>query len=326
MKKIFFIVLAFVFSGCDSSNVTPDNYKKFLNELSEITIVKKDNLETWNRLQVPNVSGRKKIAVKDSNFIALVNPISEKKALSTTGSTVLNSDNGLNWKGIDVTLEGIYNAIISTPNYFYAVGTSLSDRQKGSVIRSIDGKTWEEVFISNHPLNDVVYTDGMLIAVGLNGLIIDSNDGKNWKTQSIGNNISLYCIVDGEASHTFVEGDPGVVYMSDDNKKWNKLETKVPTVGLRNGLYLNGKYLLFSNDYTLIYSHNKIDAIKKKSASNEIIYQNNFMDIMNSKALISNDGKNWEEKANVQDINSSITDIELKNFLIYGSSIIFINN
>ncbi len=319
---LIFLTLLLFLQGCNNS-VTPSSYKTFLNQLSNVTIIKKENLETWYRLKIANVDGYKKIASKNGSFIALANPVSHGKVISKTGDKIVSSSDGLNWIDTNKTLDIVNATIISTPDYFYAVGASLENRQKGAIVRSSDGLTWEKVYDSANPLKDIVYANNTFIAVGLNGNIVNSADGKNWQTNHIGDNISLYCAIAGNKEFLAI-GDPNAIYSSKDAKNWKKISTELPTVGIRNGIYKNGMYLLFSNDYMLIYKNNKFTPLKKKSNLMETIYNDEFIDLNNTMVISSNDGERWIEKAKITDIDSTFTSDDFKDYFILNNTLIFV--
>ena len=69
-------------------------------------------IETWYKYTVPNVSpnvnANSKIVKKGSKFLALIDLHIPPKSIATTGSTLISSEDGINWKNMNVELPGTY--------------------------------------------------------------------------------------------------------------------------------------------------------------------------------------------------------------------------
>lgn len=328
---ISFVIL-FVLNGCnvnddgsynDTSNITPESYNEFISNLDPIIVQSQLDIKTWYKYTVPGVNRRGKIARNESKFIALIDPISPgPKEIPISGSRVIYSEDGLNWNEIDVELPGIYSSIIYSNTYFYAVGKPIENQLIGSIARSIDGYIWEEVLVSQSNLFDIIITNDTFVAVGLNGSIITSKDGLNWTEKSIGN-YSLYNAVYGDK--VLITGDAQVIFSSNDTNTWSLLKNDIQAVGVRHSLYVNGLYLLFSNDFTLIYDGNNFNPIRRESNLKEVVYENQFLNV-EEEVSTSTDGITWTKIAILEVIDENTTNININESFISGSDIIFVEN
>ena len=247
------------------------------------------SLETWYRYTVHSNS----IVKKDGKFIALVPPHSPPKAFPKNGSTLISSEDGINWKKLNVELPGIYRSIIATPVYFYAVGLPFNNRPAGSIIRSIDGHTWEEVFVSKRHLFDIAMSNDTLVAVGEHKRIVTSKDGIKWQEKVLGIEGGVLYDITYSKNDLLVSGDPKAIFSTKDMEHWSTLDTTNQAFGIRNSLFANGLFLLVADGFTLIYDGNNIKYIQRYSNYKEVVYKNRFLSFDENNVSMSSDGITW---------------------------------
>jgi len=273
---------------------------------------------------VPNVTlnanGNSKIVKKGSNFLALIDPYIPPKQIATTGSTLISSEDGINWNNINVELPGTYFSIISTPTFYYAVGHSLGSNKLGSIVRSTDGYTWEEVFVSKSNLYDIAMTDDTLVAVGINGDIATSKDGIEWEEKSLGN-YSFYNI--SYSDNEWVVAGGIHMFSTKDRENWTFLDNNSLTEGTQNNLYANGKFLLMSNSLTRVYDGNSFKYINRESNLKEVVYNNRFLNLEDKNVSISSDGIVWSKIAEMKLADENTTGLNIEKSFISGSDVIF---
>lgn len=305
----------------EALNIEPSDTTKFLNSLESVTVKLNPVQKTWYKYS-PKVDSN--IAYKNNLFMAFSNPIGTgSKVLPTEGSSVLYSEDGLHWSKKEDKLLGTYHKIIVAKDYFYAIGNPISEASKATIIRSKDGDDWEEVFQSvSSTFQDIKYVNGKIIAVGLNGLIAISEDGTNWKKQKLCN-YSFYNIVT-DKKHILISGDTGVILSSTNGKNWSMLKHDIEVLGVRKGVYNNGKYL-FSSDNTILIYNKIFTPLKRDTDMKSIgIYKNQFLSFGDD-IMLSDDAKIWTKVAKVEELDTNIIEIDLDNFIILGSDIIFPN-
>lgn len=283
-----------------------------------------NNLETWYRFTVPNVFGDNKIVKKDGKFMALRSGISGAKLIKRDGDTLLTSDDGIHWSETNVVLPGSYNSMIVTPTYFYAAGSPLSNFTKGSIVRSRDGITWEEVYVSNTKLFHVEIANDTLIAVGRDHHVITSKDGVNWEEKTLTNKASALYDITYSEDETVVAGDVKAVFSTKDSgKTWQQLPTTTHAYGIRNNLYANGIFLLISYDYTLIYDGKNITYVQRDSNTKEVVYKDRFVSFDNDNVFSSTDGITWTKIAHLKTADENTTGLNFEESFISGTDIIF---
>ena len=97
--------------------------------------------------------------------------------------TIVTSTNGTTWtvrsSGVSNHLNSVAFRSASGQQLFVAVGNS------GAIVTSTNGTTWTaRTSITNYQLSDVIYANGMFVAVGPND-IFTSTDGINWTKRTI---------------------------------------------------------------------------------------------------------------------------------------------
>ena len=302
-----------------SLNITPSDRTRLLNTLGSVIVKSKPIQKTWYKF-TPKVDSN--IAYKENLFMAFSNPIGTgSKVLPTEGSSVLYSEDGLHWSKKEDKLSGVYKKIVVAKDYFYAIGRVVSEASKATIVRSKDGEGWEEVFsIASSNFQDIKYVNGQIIAVGLNGLVATSKDGTSWKKQKLCNYSFYNIVTDGKK--LLISGDAGVILSSTDGENWTLLKHDIEALGMRDSIYNNGKYLFSSNDTVLIYDKNFTPLKKDTDMKNIAVYKNLFVSL-GSNVMLSDDAKVWTKVAKLKTLNINTTEVNLNNFIVVGSDIIF---
>jgi len=327
MKLLSYLILfaiSSLFIACNNEideDINPETLSEFHKNMDEVILTSQENIQTWYRYPVPNVNGYKKIVKKEGRFLSLVNAKSPSaKVLPTTGSRLQLSYDGLHWEDMNVELPGGYQAIVATKKYFYAVGHSLKNREKGSVIRSIDGFFWEEVLICDSVLFDIIETKEGMFAVGLNGQIAHLKEDGMWVTSTLGQ-YGLFDLVYG--NKLLITGDPYALFSDAGTGNFNLIKHDFEVIGLRHSLYHEGLYLFFSSDFVLRYDGTRFYPPRKKSSTlNEVVYQSQFVSL-DEDVLASDDGLTWTKIAELEVVDQNITGLDTAHSFISGSDIIF---
>ncbi len=121
-------------------------------------------------------------------------------------------------------------------NRYVAVGDS------GVILRSDDGRNWQQTTVGERALYDVFWTGSQFIVVGLDGTILTSDNGIDWFTQSSGTHQSLNSVARSDGGLLVIVGSQGVVLRSTDGNKWNPQSTN-SNVNLRRVLWANGRFV-----------------------------------------------------------------------------------
>jgi len=288
-------------------------------------------IETWYRYTVPKVKNNNRIVKKDGIFIALVDPYRPEKVFPLAiqsgpknGSTLISSIDGITWVEMNVELPGTYISIIETPTYFYAVGLSLNNYKLGSIVRSIDGKVWEEVLVFKRNLSDIAIWNGTLVAVGPYGDIVTSKDGTTWEEKKIDTH-QLYSIAYSE-NELIVSGDIKML-STKDMEYWISLDTAISQyTAVRNSLFANGLFMLVTYDSTHIFDGNNFRYVERKSNLKEVVYHNKFLSFDENSVSISSDGITWTKLAELKSVDENTTNLNVEKSFISGSDIIFPSN
>lgn len=339
MKKTLSILLISILStfvGCNGSdakksttdlcsneslNIEPSDTTKFLDSLESVTVKSNPVQKTWYKSS-PKVDSN--IAYKENLFMAFINPRGTgSKVLPTEGSSVLYSEDGLNWSKKEDKLSGIYQKIIVVKDYFYAIGFPIIGASKATIIRSKDGEDWEEVFsVASSKFKDIKYVDKKIIAVGTYGLVAISADGTGWKKQKVCNYSFYNIVTDGKK--LLISGDAGVMLSSTNGENWSLVKHDIEALGVRNGTYTNSKYLFSSSDTILIYDKNFTSLKKDTNMKSLSVYKNQFVSLGDD-VMLSDDAKVWTKIAKLEELNTNITEVDLDSLIIVGSDIIFPN-
>ncbi len=302
----------------------PPSDSEFINSLDTVTLKSKTEIETWYKYSVPNVNRNKKIVKKDGRFLALIDPYIPPKLVAETGSTLIYSEDGLNWYDMNVELPSVCSSIIATETFFYAVGSSIKG-SRGNVIRSINGYSWEEVYLSKDALSylsAVANRDGSLIAVGSSGDIVISKDGVNWEEKYFGR-YQLFNISYSE-NELVVAGGINMLSTKDKNmENWTLLDNNNLIQGTSNNLYANGLFLLIGSKVTRIYDGNIFKYIKRESNLKEVVYKDKFLNIDENNVYISIDSITWTKIAEIELVDENTTALDVDSSFIYGTDIIF---
>ena len=119
-----------------------------------------------------------------------------------------------------------------------------------------------------------------------------------------------------------ISGDPGVILSTSDSKNWNLIKHDIEALSVRNGLYANNRYLFTADSSILIYNNNEFLPLKKESINKVTVYKNEFLSL-GEDILLSDDGITWTAVAKIEELDINSIDVNLDNFIIVGSDIIF---
>ncbi|HHH19328.1 MAG TPA: hypothetical protein ENK86_02280 [Campylobacterales bacterium] len=335
MKKNLLLIFIFIIIGCDNNtektktdtcstetlNISPTKLREFVDSLNTVSIKSNPIQKTWYKYS-PNVDSN--IVYKDNLFIAFVHPEGTgSKVLPTEGSTISYSEDGLNWIHIDEKLSGVYTKIITVDDYYYAIGYPIENSYNSTIIRSKNGYEWESVFsVKSTKIQDIEYVDNKIIAVGTHGLVAFSEDGIDWEKRKLCE-YSFYDITTS-SNEIVISGDPGVILSSTNGESWNLIKHDIEAVGVRDGIYANERYLFSTNDTILIYDKNFLP-LKKSTNMHQIgVYENSFLSL-GEDVMLSDNAEIWTKIAKVEKLDVHTTEVDLTNFIIVNSEIIFPN-
>ena len=162
-------------------------------------------------------------------------------AVGATGSIAHSDDGATNWQSVGPGTGGSLFGVTYGAAGFVAVG------QAGRMLTSPNGLTgtWvERSAVTTDALNDVLFAEGIYVAVGgVNGSsdrILTSTDGQNWtdRTPGIGNTLKEVIYAQGAF---LAVGQSGVRAFSDDGITWSNVNVGGNTwdaVAFGNGIYL----------------------------------------------------------------------------------------
>jgi len=288
------------------------------------------SIQTWYRYKVPNERGgwSNDITKKDGKYIAIVNRHVPDKQVIQYNSTLISSRDGVNWNNMNIELPGQYAAILATEKYIYAVGWNprggSPSENPGSIIRSLDGYNWEEIYVSKNMLYNIVKKGDNFIAAGRQ-TIVTSEDGINWIEKNY-DDFFLFKTIAYSQNEVLLSGDTGVVISSKDMKNWNFLDTvKNNSYGIQNSLFANNLFLMFADRKTLIYDGKEIKYIPWNSVSysNEVVYKNRFLSLQDNNVSISNDGVTWTKIAELKIADENTTNLNFEDSFASDNNIIF---
>jgi len=206
----------------------------------------------WNSVAVNNVTGQI-IAVGQNGVIYTslnaVNWLGLNEVDALSVNTYTNAINVTNTSGFTVGESVVFNnsfsSIVAGTHYTIASITSTSSLTLTGVTLTNGSVPAYTVMssVNNTPtLNNVVYENGLWLAVGNTGTIITSANGVNWTVQTSGITENLYGIT--YTNNTWVvTGDNNAVLSSTDGVNWTytSIFTPVPPVyDVQGGTFQSG--------------------------------------------------------------------------------------
>jgi len=123
-------------------------------------------------------------------------------------------------KGLSIRHHrGTISSITHGGGRYVAVG------QAGTILTSLDGKSWQEVDSGSIAwLQGVAHGSGVFVAVGYNGTILTSPNGQNWTGRGSPNLPCLRSVIYGGGLFVAV-GGKGSVFTSADGIQWKLVST-----------------------------------------------------------------------------------------------------
>ncbi len=107
-------------------------------------------------------------------------------------------------------------------NVVYGNGLFVAVGINGTLQKSADGVTWNVLPApSANTLSQVIFGNGQFIAVGANGTILMSTNGTNWTSRVSGTSALLCAAAYGNSKYVVV-GVSGVVLVSSDANSWTQ--------------------------------------------------------------------------------------------------------
>ena len=135
-----------------------------------------------------------------------------------------------------------------------------------NLIYSTDGLTFtKKAYCFNKAINDLIYGNGLFIAVGKEGYVSKSSDGITWEDVSVVSDMDLYSVAYGNGKYIAV-GNRHEVIVSEDGINWDRINslTYEKTGSWFNYIRYNDKqkcfYLFGTNGYHQPTYFYKIDS------------------------------------------------------------------
>ena len=153
-----------------------------------------------------------------------------------------------NWVKIDQSFDYILENIQFVNNRFYIVGAS------GLYAYSAAAYKWEWDIINDVDLYKMTYGNGVYVAVGLNGSILKSTDGATWENVSNSSITASLRTVAFGGGKFIAGGQGGIILYSNDGVTWNTAtnNTTLTISYIRDIGYAEGRYfaVMYASDGT----------------------------------------------------------------------------
>ncbi len=170
---------------------------------------------------------------------------------------LLTSADGADWDMRTIEHTSLCGIIYADDRYII-VGGSNSDEDATYttlIMTSDDGISWDDIAVGTLPfLYDIVHADGLLVAVGADGLILTSDDGDTWIEQSTGPYENINAVAAGAGGTPFAVGDKGFI-ASWNGSGWDRIPSGV-SEDLQAILYDGGLpgYVVVGDNSTVLTS------------------------------------------------------------------------
>lgn len=219
------------------------------------TIITSANTTSWTKRTISGVTnGFNDVMYNDNLYVAV-----------GEAGTIATSTNGTSWTKRTAPNSQTLESIIYANNQYIVVG-------RYTILTSLDGITWTEVYNGDVILYDIIYFDNKYIAVGekeindgdnIVGVIITSIDGITWIEQEHDfedewfNNIKI--IDDGYIMHGSMDN---IYAYSNTLERWfAKYGYDKEGIVTTNMIKLGSNYSLLYEDGTILYFSIKFDTI-----------------------------------------------------------------
>jgi hypothetical protein len=257
--------------------------------------------------------------LKDKAKSAIKEPSKAETKSNSNGEYIKSEESVFNIKKVDMTtLEEAPEGTFKPGGLFIGAGYPYMNNTKGMIMKSSDGRRWEELFTNGEATcASVAYGEGKLVAVGDQQILVTTN-GSDWKRISTTINHQFFggfedvCYGNG----MFVAvGTQSLLVWSKDGETWVSFpgqtvdpDTRAASTHLYGVDFIEGKFYVTGNRNRVmilvpdekdgIYIEKNINQDQIMSRLNEMVYGNGkYIAVGTKQDYISTDGQNWNVNA-----------------------------
>lgn len=206
-------------------------------------------------------------------------------------STILRSDDGLQWLPQEANTEVCLRSIMS------GNGTFLALTYCSTALISRDGIQWKLRRTPGLHVRSTAFGSGVFVGVGDAGTIVLSSDAVTWSTTAIGITESLLCV--RYAAEQFVAvGAHGAIFNSVDGRHWIRQDSNT-TQRLHGLAYGDGAWVAVGNHGSVVSSPDGVHWTPRESGTMESLQAvafggGTFLTVgWNGCVLASRDAQDW---------------------------------
>ena len=187
------------------------------------------------------------------------------------GDVILTSTNGTDWTNAGVSAP--FEDVAFGNGQFVAVVDDTSGNYiDGYLYNSLDGAVWHRSYSSDKGLRSVIYTNGLFIVTGNDGVILVSADGLTWDVRLTGlayySGYNLRDVYYANGLWTIV-GNFGLILTSPDTVTW-KPRVSHTLENLHGVRFLNDTLVAIGNRGTILQSDSLISRLAAERAGSNL--------------------------------------------------------
>lgn len=331
--KVFCMVVlcAFLFIACEKDNDDYEPIKPPVEQPEEpVKPEKPDEPEKPEKPTTPpatddiiNVKiGDSNMIVGSNNWNAITYGNGKYVAVGEKGYVTM-STNGVDWSTPKQVGSKVWHAITYANGKFVAVGGSGYSGQKAFVTYSTNGIEWATpVSIPSlyGDLCSITFGNGKFVAVGYHeyggreyGYVTTSTDGVTWTSAiKIGEDTGTQLMSVAFGNGKFVAIGDGYATTSENGISWSSL-TRISYDSFYSIIYAKDKFIICGSN-TVIYTSTDIITFEQRFAKPgtssliSLLYDNGCIVALrkNGYYLLSSDGINWSEPAQIKDESGKV--------------------